>query len=114
MKEACSISRILCPLQNAWNRYEEILEAVLEKVPKTALICISLGPCATVLAYDLAKNGYQALDIGQLDNEYEWYLRGVKKRIAIQGKMVAEISEKQIFEMPDATEYFDQIIAKIV
>ena len=55
------------------------------------LICITLGPAATVLAYDLGKAGIQAIDIGQLDNEYEWYLQGVQERTEIKGKMVAEI-----------------------
>jgi hypothetical protein len=39
---------------------------------KNILILISLGPTATVLAYDLAKLGYWAIDIGHIDNEYEW------------------------------------------
>ena len=37
---------------------------------------IALGPTATVLAYDLAEMGYWALDIGHLDLEYEWFLKG--------------------------------------
>ena len=36
---------------------------------------ISLGPAASVLAYDLSKFGYQAIDIGHADIEYEFYLR---------------------------------------
>ena len=40
------------------------------------MILIALGPTATVLAYDLAKAGYWALDIGHLDLEYEWFLKG--------------------------------------
>ena len=40
------------------------------------LILIALGPTATVLAYDLAKEGYWAIDIGHLDLEYEWFLKG--------------------------------------
>jgi len=30
-----------------------------------------LGPTTTVLAYDLYKNGYQAIDIGHVDLEHE-------------------------------------------
>ena len=78
------------------------------------MICISLGPSATVLAYDLAKEGYQALDIGQLDNEYEWYLREAEERIEIPGKMVAEIAAEQKFEIADEAVYKNQIIARIV
>lgn len=113
MKNARSISRILCPSKNAWDKYQEILDAVLKLVSKSSLICLSLGPCATVLAYDLAKQGYQALDIGQIDDEYEWYLRNAEKQIAIPGKMVAEFWGKQELEMADRTEYEKQVIAKI-
>ena len=91
--EAKGVSRIECPEKNAWNIYEDILRTVKEKAGKDTLVCISLGPTATVLAYDLALAGYQALDIGQLDNEYEWYIRGVDQRIAIPGKMVAEVEK---------------------
>ncbi len=69
------IQRILAPNKNAFSVYEEILEAILE-VGKNKLILIALGPTATVLAYDLAKRGYWAVDIGHLDLEYEWFLKG--------------------------------------
>ena len=36
---------------------------------------IALGPTATILAYDLAEKGVQALDVGHIDIEYEWFLR---------------------------------------
>ena len=116
LKHAHSVLRVICPAKNAWDRYDEILQTILKKVSKESLICISLGPCATVLAYDLAKAGYQALDIGQLDNEYEWYQRRVKERIALPGKLVSEISGKQTLEMTDEDKYkyVNQIIAKIV
>lgn len=114
MKDADSVCRILCPSKNAWDKYEEILRIVLKKVSKESLICISLGPCATVLAYDLAKEGYQALDIGQLDNEYEWYLQGAKERVKISGKLVAEFSGKQELEMAGEIDYKNQVITKIV
>ena len=40
------------------------------------MIIIALGPTATVLAYDLAMVGYWALDMGHIDLEYEWFLKG--------------------------------------
>lgn len=91
MDGAESIRRIECPERNAWNKYELILKSVVANADEDDLICISLGPTATVLAYDLAALGFQALDIGQLDNEYEWYIRNSDKRVAISGKMVAEV-----------------------
>lgn len=41
---------------------------------------ISLGPTATVLAYDLFKAGYQAIDFGHVDVEYEWWRMGAHKK----------------------------------
>lgn len=70
-----SVERIIAPNENAFDVYGEIYEAVL-KYGKNKVILIALGPTATVLAYDLAKEGYWALDIGHLDLEYEWFLKG--------------------------------------
>lgn len=113
MESARSVSRILCPFQNAWDKYEAILKTVLEKVSKEALVCISLGPCATVLAYDLAKKGYQALDIGQIDNEYDWYVSGARERKDIPGKLVAERPAGQNLNLNQEMGYRNQVIAKI-
>lgn len=71
-----SIERIIAPNKNAFTVYNEIFSSVLELADKEQLILIALGPAATVLAYDLAKEGYWAIDIGHLDLEYEWYLKG--------------------------------------
>lgn len=113
------IHRIECPERNAWDVYEKILQTVKDKADKDTLVCISLGPTATVLAYDLAVEGYQALDIGQLDNEYEWYIRGAEERIPIPGKMVAEVDQgrcardKAETDIDRETNYKEQIIAEI-
>lgn len=85
------IKRILCPSADSYDYYEKIRNAVYRNVQEDELVLISLGPAATVLAYDLAKKGIQALDIGQLDNEYEWFLRKASQRIEIPGKGVAEL-----------------------
>ena len=72
---AASIQRIIAPNENAYDVYNDIYHAVLEH-GKGKLILIALGPTATVLAYDMARKGYWALDIGHLDLEYEWVLQG--------------------------------------
>lgn len=72
---AGSIERIIAPNSNAFCVYEELYNASM-KFGKDKLILIALGPTATVLAYDLAKEGYWALDVGHLDVEYEWFLKG--------------------------------------
>lgn len=108
-----SIKRIACPATNAWMVYDEILQCVMKHAKKEDLICISLGPTASVLSYDLAVNGFQALDIGQLDNEYEWYLRKAEGRIPIKGKMVAEVSNHYEKDDDIDIQYLKEVVCKV-
>lgn len=103
-----SIKRILCPHKDAFSKYDEILNE-LKQYDKNNLFLIALGPTATVLSYDLAKEGYFALDIGHLDIEYEWFLRKTDKKISIENKWVNEVPEKSINEHFYDDEYFNQI-----
>ena len=41
---------------------------------KNVLFMVAAGPTATVLSYDLWKDGYQALDVGHLPNSYDEFL----------------------------------------
>lgn len=109
-----SVRRILCPDFNAYNSYEVILKTTISYALKDDLILITLGPTATILAYDLALKGYQAIDFGQVDNEYEWFLRNATERVIIEGKSVSELSWYRIpiLQMQDV-EYEKQIIANI-
>lgn len=91
LEGASSVQRILAPAQEAFRVYEKLLDTVLSHASKEMLVLISLGPTATVLAADLAKQGIQAIDIGQLDNEYDWYQMGARERVNIPGKMTAEV-----------------------
>jgi glycosyltransferase family protein len=84
-----SIKRIICPAENAFNLYDKIIEQA-KKFDKSNLVLIALGPTATVLAYDLFKLGYQAIDIGHTDIEYEWFIRKATKKIQIRNKYVNE------------------------
>lgn len=77
-EHAKSIDYIFGPAQNAFFEYEKIISKA-KQVDKDRLILIILGPTATVLAYDLAKEGYQALDIGHTAKDYEFYKNGVQK-----------------------------------
>ena len=116
LNNAKSIKRILCPTRNAYNLYDKILNATL-KVDKNYLIIIALGPTATVLAYDLTKYGYQAVDLGHADIQYELYLRHAKKHIYIPYKYVSEYdsgrNEASLQNAPDKR-YYEQIIDKIL
>ena len=109
-----SIKRIICPNINAFSVYDKILSSVL-KFYKNELILIALGPTATVLAYDLNKYKYQALDIGHIDIEYEHFLRGANGTIKIQNKFFIEAQDgtTNITNVNDVN-YYNQIIYKIL
>lgn len=63
---ADSIQRILGPEKNAYDKYDELLEAAKQN-GKGKLILIALGMTATVMAHDLAREGYWAIDIGHIE-----------------------------------------------
>lgn len=108
---ACSIRRILCPPRNAFDRYGDILAEAC-KLEKDALFLIALGPTATVLAYDLFKAGYQAIDAGHVDVEYEWWKMGALRKVKLERKYVNEAANgKQVADAGE--EYRKQIIATI-
>ena len=110
---AKSIVRILGPAEHAFDRYEELL-AETKKQGKDKLVLVALGPTATVLAYDLAIEGYQALDIGHVDMEYEWFLAGKGRKTEVKTKYNNEVAGgDQVEDIHDA-EYESQIIARYV
>ncbi len=86
------LRRILTSDTEAFAVYDALLARVRECADRDDLILLRLGPAATVMARDLALEGYQAIDIGQLDNEYDWYCMRTEKRVPIPGKLVAELS----------------------
>lgn len=90
-----SLQRILCPMKDAYEKYNDIMNAAV-KYGNKKLILIALGQTATVLSYDLAKLGYWAIDIGHVDIEYEWFLRKAKDKIQIEGKYVNEAKKNEI------------------
>ena len=112
---ANSIHRVICPATNAFNRYHDIINSINNKVDKNKLILIALGPTATVLSYDLYNLGYQSLDVGHIDIEYEWFLRKAKTKIPIKNKFVNEKRNCQSpFTNISDINYYNQIIATIL
>lgn len=105
--------RILCPNEDAFNIYDRILEAG-RSIAKDKLILIALGPTATVLAYDLAKEGYWAVDIGHVDLEYEWFLEGMQEhKTIIPGKYTNEVVGGNVVEDIKDQKYLDEIIMRV-
>ena len=115
-KNAASIRRILCPAEGAWEKYDKILSEI-KKVKAQypdVLYILALGPTATVLAADMTKMGLQALDLGHLDIQYEYYLRNAESKIAISGKYVNENPEgKNVTDEIIDQAYLDSILTVI-
>jgi glycosyltransferase family protein len=106
--QAHSFRRVLAPMHNAFEKYNEIM-SVAKTYNKSALILIALGPTATVLAFDLGLEGFQAIDIGNVDIEYEWYRMGVNKKVKVKGKYTSEVAGGTIVEDVLDQEYRKQI-----
>ena len=112
---AKSLKRILGPAKDAFDVYDKMLNAITCHVSKNQLILMSYGPCATILAYDLAKLGYQAIDLGHLDIEYEWFRTGATTATAVKGKFTneAEAEGGHVVEDCHDEKYLNQIICDI-
>ena len=111
-EKAKSISRIICPSQNAYEHIEEIKQISLVKVPKDAMVLLALGPTSKPLGLWLVNNGYWVVDIGHIDSEYEWYLKRAETKIDIPFKHTAEKSDDNIENCFDQS-YLASIIATI-
>ena len=110
---AASIKRIIAPAIDAFEKYDEILEAALNQ-SEDARYILALGPVATVLAYDLYKSGRQALDMGHVDLEYEWFLQGKGVRQAVPTKFNNEFDGGTgVIDIHDEV-YESQIVENVV
>lgn len=110
---AKSVKRILCPQTQCYDRYDDILNEI-KKYSTDCLVLLSIGPTASIMPRDLAPLGYQALDIGNIDTEYEWFLAGTRERIAIRGKFFSEAQNNSDVDDITDKKYFEQIVAKII
>ena len=108
-----SLGRILCPASDAFEKYDEILDAV-KTHGANKLILLALGATATALAYDLAKAGFWAVDIGHVDIEYVWMKMKASERVPIKGRFVAEANQNVDFELEhDQDSYHQSTLKKI-
>ncbi|HEX8563131.1 MAG TPA: GT-D fold domain-containing glycosyltransferase [Flavobacterium sp.] len=111
--KALGVQRVLAPMHHAFDQYDALVAEAM-KHDKSKLLLIALGPTATALSYDLAKLGYQAVDIGNVDIEYEWYLRGASEKVKIEGKYTSEaIGGRNVADIVDPL-YESQIIARYI
>lgn len=112
LDNAKSIRRIICPSENAFDKYNEIKESILSTTGYD-LVIISLGPTATLIAYELSLQGVWAIDSGNLDMEYEWMSRSAKRPIALDNKYTIEARNGTMVEECDDSKYISQIIKRI-
>lgn len=108
---ANSVQRVLGPAHNAFDQFDRLLNFA-KKQSKDSLVLIAMGPTAKPLAYELALEGFQALDIGNLDVEYEWFLKGATEKVVIAGKYTSEAKGGRIVSDIINEDYENQIIAK--
>ena len=111
--EANSIKRIICPSHSAFSRVHEIEQEIEKHVAGRLILCM-LGPTAKVLAYHLSQKGYQVLDIGHIDSEYEWMKMGAKTKVKFAHKHTAEYNFDQDIEFIEDEMYNNQIVVRIL
>lgn len=114
-----TIHRILAPKHNAFSKCDEIIKYIENHTQKYEMILVALGPAAKYLVFELYKKGYKVIDVGNLDIEYEWYIRGAsEERIVVPGKYTSEVKGgREVDEIPDSSsklKYESEIIAKFL
>lgn len=109
---AKSVRRILGPSAQCFRKYDRLLKKV-KTFDKDALYILALGPAATVMAYDLAEAGFTAIDMGNIDTEYEWFLAGATEKQPVKNKLVYEAMRGTVGEAEDP-KYLSQIVAKVL
>ena len=116
LDNATTVRRIIVPAENAYGVYEKIVDAVKRNYKQDDLVLIAAGATATILAYDLALLGMQAIDLGHVDVEYEWFLRKAPGRMNIPGKYVNETKAFGGIDVPPISgeKYEGQIVEKIM
>lgn len=108
-----SLKRIEGPAINSFTRYDDILEVAQKHATDGCIFLLALGASATVMAYDLAKMGYQALDIGHIDLEYDWYKNNKGNRSDTPYKYSNETENGDQVKPINDPKFESQIIEKI-
>lgn len=104
---ARSVERIICPPKDAYGALDQIL-AACRRYDRDRLFLLSVGVAAKFIARDLFQSGYRVLDIGNLDMEYEWYLRKAPGKEPLAKH---EITGRQANEAAGYGEYLAQVRA---
>lgn len=96
-ENALEFRRILVPAKDAYSRIYEVLDWIEANkehyINENTMFILAAGMAATVLSYRLCERGFQALDLGHIDIQYEYYLRKADRKIAIPGKYTNEAKD---------------------
>lgn len=114
LEQAGDVKRIIAPPTNSFDRYDEIYRECLARGDEVDLFLLAIGPSSGVLAYDLALQSYQAVDVGHIDLEYEWFLAGQGTRVPVPCKYNNEFEGGDRVDEIDDPVYDAQIIASFV
>lgn len=110
--DSASLKRIVGPATSSFDRYDDILEECKKHADAVDLFLLAIGPSSGVLAYDLTKEGIQAVDVGHIDLEYEWFLAGEGKRVSVPHKYNNEVIGGEVVEPLYDPSYEMSIVAK--
>lgn len=106
---ARSIERIICPPSDAYGAVPAILDACTA-YGKDRLFLLSVGVAAKFLAVELFRQGYRVLDIGNLDMEYEWFVKSAPGKIKLEKhEFVSEEANREA----GYTAYLEQIKVRV-
>lgn len=110
-----SIRRIICPSKNAFEKKDQIKDAVSKFAKTDDLVLLALGPTASILAVEITlERNLQCLDIGHIDVVYLWFLNKAKDKVGIEGKYVNEQSSNEKIRVDmDNGKYSQEIVGEI-
>ena len=70
---AKSLRYVIVPANNAFRYRHDILCHLLKFTNDNTVILLSIGPTASILAFELATHNYHAIDFGQVVNRYHHF-----------------------------------------
>ena len=109
---ANSVERIICPSKNAYSKINEI-KSLIKKHAENKLVLLILGPTAKVLAKRLSIKKIQAIDMGHIDSEYEWFKMKATTKVKLDHKHTAEHNFDENITFIEDDAYNSQIVERI-
>lgn len=109
---ANSVERIICPSKNAYSKIDEI-ESLIERHAENKLVLLILGPTAKVLAKRLSIKKFQAIDMGHIDSEYEWFKMKATTKVKLDHKHTAEHNFDENITFIEDDTYNSQIVERV-